>query len=340
MSQVKVKNIKHATIQVVGNKIRGEGLSAASVLADVSGSREFLTKLIEKSFMMDDLKCFSYIETVELNPVYQFVSKMFDDEKSFLKQSVNIATFLYDQSMHSNIRSGELFVLHLDCEYKKEEVEAIAILKSERKDPFLATDNDGREISVRTIYGTGLKGLDKGCLILNIDREKGYVVGTVDNTNNGNDAQYWTDSFLHVSDCDDDFHQTERLTEMLTGFTKQLAEESAFDGAIMAKKATEVLKSGEMVAVDELANVICQNKEQKAAFETYRKDFESEHGGFVEAVNVVAKAASRKPVSRMNVLKIGNKFEVKVLSSEAKIEQGFDEEKGMKYYKLFYQSEK
>ena len=127
---IKVKEIKKATIQVVGNKTRGEGLSAATTLADVSGSSEFLTRLIEKSFTMDDLKCFSYIESVELNPVYKFVSKMFDDEEAFLKQSVNIATYLYDQSIHPNIRSGELYVLLLECEYKKETVEAIAILKS------------------------------------------------------------------------------------------------------------------------------------------------------------------------------------------------------------------
>lgn len=330
---IKVKDIKAATIQIVGNKTRGEGLSAASVLADVSGSCDFLTKLIEKSFTMDDLKCFSYIESIELNPVYQFVSKIFDDEKAFLKQSVNIATFLYDQSIHPNIRSGELYVLLLECEYKKEAVDAIAILKSEKKDPFLATDNDGREISVRTVYGTGLKGLDKGCLVLNIDREKGYVVGTVDNTNNGSDAQYWTDSFLHVSDCDDDYHHTERLAEMLTGFAKQVAEESAANGAIMAKKATDLLRSGETLVVDELADVICQNEEQKQEFESYRKSFEEENGALNEEVVLVKKAVNYKLVSRMNVLKIGSDFEVKVLNPEARIEQG--EDKNGKWWKLY-----
>jgi hypothetical protein len=217
MSQISVKNIKLATIQMVGNRTRGEGLSAALTLADVSGSSDFLTKLIEKSFTMDNLKCFSYIESVDLNPVYQFASKIFDDNEAFLKQSVNMAVYLYDQSVHPNIRIGELYVLLLECEYKKNAVEAIAILKSEKKDPFLVTDNDGREISVRTIYGTGMKGLDKGCLILNVDRENGYVVGTVDNTNNGSDAQYWTDSFLHVTDCDDDYHQTVKLMDMCKG---------------------------------------------------------------------------------------------------------------------------
>ena len=331
---IKVKGIKKATIQVVGNKTRGEGLSAASVLADVSGSSEFLTKLVEKSFTMDDLKRFSYIESVELNPVYQFVSKMFDDKEAFLKQSVNIATFLYDQSVHPNIRNGELYVLLLECEYKKETVEAIAILKSEKKDPFLATDNDGREIFVRTIYGTGLKGLDKGCLVLNVERENGYVVGTVDNTNNGSDAQYWTDSFLHVTNCDDDYHETVKLTEMLTAFSKQVAEQNAAEGAVVAKKATELLKKGEAVQVEELTDKICATDEQREQFVTFRQEFEDAHGEIADEVNVVAKAASRKPVTRMNMLRVGDVFEVKVLTPEARMEQGKDD--AGRYWKLYW----
>lgn len=337
MSQINVKNIKMATIQLVGNKTRGEGLSAASVLADVSESREFLTKLIEKSFTMDDLKCFSYIESVELNPVYQFASKIFDDDEAFLKQSVNIATYLYDQSVHPNIRSGELYVLLMECEYKKQAVEVLAILKSEKKDPFLATDNDGKEISVRTIYGTGLKGLDKGCLILNIDREKGYVLGTVDNTNNGTDAQYWTDCFLHVTNCNDDYHQTVKLIGMCNGFVKQQEDYSDAERAIVAKKTADVFASGESIRMDALADMICQSEKQKEEFVAYRKAFEKQNGSFGDEVSVVKKAALRRPVSKMSMLKLGADFEVKVLNPEAKIEGGVDKKSGKKYYTLYYE---
>lgn len=334
---IKVNEIKAATIQIVGNKTRGEGLSSASSLADVSDSSDFLTKLIEKSFTMDDLKCFSYIESVELNPVYQFASKIFNDNETFLKQSVNIATYLYDQSVHPNIRSGELYVLLLECEYKKTAVDAIAILKSEKKDPFLATDNDGREISVRTIYGTGMKGLDKGCLILNVDRENGYVVGTVDNTNNGSDAQYWTDSFLHVTDCEDDYHQTVKLMDMCKGFVKQQDDISDIERAIAAKRTADVFAAGETIQVDALANLICQDDKQKQEFAAYRKAFEKQNGGFAEEVNVVKKAAIRKPVTKMTTLKLGADFEVKVLNPEAKIEGGVDKKSGKKYYTLYYE---
>lgn len=333
---IKVKEIKKATIQVVGNKTRGEGLSAATTLVDVSGSSEFLTRLIEKSFTMDDLKCFSYIESVELNPVYKFVSKMFDDEEAFLKQSVNIVTYLYDQSIHPNIRSGELYVLLLECEYKKETVEAIAILKSEKKDPFLATDNDGRSISVRTVYGTGMNGLDKGCLVLNMDRANGYIVGTVDNTNNGNDAQYWTDNFLHVSDCMDDYHETVKLMDLCMGFVLQIGDKSAEDRAILGTKTSELLKKGEALRMSDLAEILFQTDEQKQEFDTYKQAYEEEYGGFKEELNIVAKATSRKPVHRMNTLKVGKDFEVKVLNPRARIEHGRDESTGEPYYTLYY----
>lgn len=331
MSQINIKSIDLATIQLVGNKTRGEGLSAAMTLADVNKSRDFLTELIEKSFSMDDLKCFSYIDSFELNPMYQFVSKIFDDKNSFLKQSVNIATFLYDQSVHPNIRSGELYVLLMDCEYKKKIVEAIAILKSEKKDPFLATDNDGKEISVKTIYGTGLKGLDKGALILNTDREHGYLISTIDNTNNGSDAQYWTESFLHVANCEDDYHQTMRLMDMCKGFVKQQPE---LDGAIMAKKTADVFAMGEAIQVDNLAEMICQSEKQRQEFDAFRQMFEREHGTFEEEINVVKKAAIRKPVTKLATLRLGENYEVKILNPMAKIEQGSDKEG--RFWKLYY----
>lgn len=337
----KIGTIKSAVVQRVGNKSNEDGVSFSDSLCQLDGVDEYLLGVINASFKFDDWRQFYYIDDLELNPAYRFVSKIFENEDTIIKQANNLARHLYEQSIHPNIKIGEFYVVLLEgCEVDGVETNAIGLFKSELHETVLTVKMENNRLVLTPEIGMSLKKLEKGCIVFNVEKDKGYKVVVVDNSVSSKDAHYWVDNFLHVRNCDDDYHQTERLTEMLTGFTKQLAEESAFDGAIMAKKATEVLKSGEMVAVDELANVICQNKEQKAAFETYRKDFESEHGGFVEAVNVVAKAASRKPVSRMNVLKIGNKFEVKVLSSEARIEQGFDEEKGMKYYKLFYQSEK
>ena len=112
-----------------------------------------------------------------------------------------------------------------------------------------------------------------------------------------------------------------------------MTEQSAAEGAVVAKKATELLKKGEAVQLDELVERICSNDEQREQFAAFRQEFEEDYGGFAEEVNVVAKAASRKPVTRMNILRIGDEFEVKVLNPEARIETG--EDKSGKWWKLY-----
>ena len=89
--------------------------------------------------------------------------------------------------------------------------------------------------------------------------------------------------------------------------------------------------------MDDLADMICKNEEQKQAFVAYRQSFEKEYGDFSEEVNVVKKAASRKPVTRMNTLKLGAVFDLMVLFPEAKIEGGVDKKSGKKYYTLYYE---
>ena len=89
--------------------------------------------------------------------------------------------------------------------------------------------------------------------------------------------------------------------------------------------------------MDALADMICQDDKQKREFAAYREAFEKHNGGFADEVNVVKKAAIRKPVTKMTTLKLGADFEVKVLSPEAKIEGGVDKKSGKKYYTLYYE---
>ena len=95
--------------------------------------------------------------------------------------------------------------------------------------------------------------------------------------------------------------------------------------------------AGETIQVDALADIICQDDKQKHEFAAYREAFEKQNGGFADEVNVVKKAAIRKPVTKMTTLKLGADFEVKVLNPEAKIEGGVDKKSGKKYYTLYYE---
>lgn len=332
-----IGNIKAAVVQRVGNKSNDDGVAFSDSLCQMEGVEEHLLSLINASFKFDDWKQFYYIDGLEMNPAYRFVTKIFEDENNLVKQSNNLARHLYEQSIHPNIKIGEFYVVLLDgCVIDGVETNAVGLFKSEVMETVLTVKMEHNHLVLSPQMGMSLKKLEKGCIIFNVEKEQGYKLAVVDNTNPKSDAHYWADNFLHVKDCNDDYHQTVKLMDMCTGFVQQLKEQSEVDSVIAAKKTAELLKTSETVQVDDLADLLCQNEEQKQAFDTYRQSFEEEYGSFADEISVVSKAASRKPVSRMNVLKLGNDFEVKVLNPDADIESGVDEVSGKRYYTLYY----
>ncbi len=333
----KIGKIKAAVVQRVGNKSNDDGVSFSDSLCQMDGVEEHLLSLINSSFRFDDWKQFFFIDDLELNPTYRFVSKIFNDESCLVKQANNLARHLYEQSIHPNIKIGEFYVVLLNgCEIDGVETNALGLFKSEVMETVLKVKMEKNHLVLSPEMGMSLKKLEKGCIVFNVDKENGYKVTVVDNTSSKTDAHYWADNFLHVRDCNDDYHQTAKLVDMFTGFVQLQKGESEKDSAITAKKTVELLKSEEVLQVAELANIICDSEEQKKAFETYRQAYEEEHGSFDDAVNIVAKAANRKPVTKMNILKLGKDFEVKIINPNADIVAGEDTVKGKNYYTLYY----
>lgn len=331
----KIGTIKAAVVQRVGNKSNEDGVSFSDSLCQLDGVEEYLLEVINASFKFDDWRQFYYIDDLELNPAYRFVSKIFENESAIIKQANNLARHLYEQSIHPNIKIGEFYVVLLEgCEVDGVETNAIGLFKSELHETVLTVKMENNRLVLSPEIGMSLKKLEKGCIVFNVEKEKGYKVVVVDNTLSNKDAHYWVDNFLHVRNCDDDYHQTERLTEMCKKFVEKVSEQSAVDGAIIAKKATELLKSVEKLTVDNLPELLCQNDEQKVEFAAYRKSFEEENGALNDEVVLVKKAVNYKPVTRMNTLRVGDEFDVKVLNPEARMEQGSDD-KG-KFWKLYY----
>ena len=331
----KIGNIIAAVVQRVGNKNNGDGVSFSDELCSIEGVEKHLLKLINSSYKFEDWKRFTYIDDVEMNPTYRFVSKIFDDKQEIVKQSHNLARHLYEQSIHPNIKIGEFYVVYLEqCEIEGVEADAIGLFKSESRETVLTVKMKSNRLVLAPEAGMSLKKLEKGAIIFNVDKENGYKVAVVDNTSSKSDAHYWIDNFLHVEDCKDDYHQTQELSDMCVGYLKQLREKSVVDCAIAARKTSDILASGGTVKIERLPSLLCETEEQQAEFRAYRESYEKDHGVLSSEINVKPKAMKQRNVSKMNTLKLGNDFEVKVLKSTAQLEKG--EEKGRNYYKLYY----
>lgn len=333
-----IGNISAAVVQRVGNKSLGDGIAFSTELCPMDDVEIHLHKLIDTSFKYDDLKHFDAIDSVEYNLVHRCVSKVFTDNNCLIEQANNLARHLYEQSIHPNVKEGEFYVVYFkECELNGKAMDAIGLFKSESRETILKIFIQEDKLRLSPEQGMSLRKLDKGCIIFNTDRENGYKVAVVDNTNSGSDARYWVDNFLHIANCNDDYHKTLQAVNMCTTFIRQTQKDD--DGltcAKAAKAATILLSSEQSVTLKQVADILCPTDEQKQQFDTFKTQFEETHGTLPNEFTPVSTALKRKPVNRMNTIKLGTDFEVKILNSNAEVEIGCDQSKGMKFFKLYY----
>lgn len=188
---------------------------------------ELLTSFFLNSFNSDDYYEFFHESELALNEVYAYISRIFDNPDNLLDQSINLAKQLYEQSTHPKIKGGEFYTVYFqNCLLDGENVDAIGLFKTENKDTFLKVTHQDECINLIQEQGINIKKLDKGCLIFDKNRENGYVVAIVDNTNKGIEAQYWIDDFLHLRQCKAEYANTQNIMMLAKNFvTKELPNE-------------------------------------------------------------------------------------------------------------------
>ena len=164
------------------------------------------------------------------------------------------------------------------------------------------------------------------------------MISVIDNTNRG-EAKYWLEEFLRVKRNNDDFAQTEHIFNLCKGFVAQIscdvskAEKAAIINRVMAGLSEENVCLDELVT-NAFGEVAAQN------FRSYQEEYqETNNMKFDERITGVKEAVKRQSLSRLITLKLDSNFEVKILRGEDMIELGYDEEKGMRYYKLYFSKE-
>lgn len=280
---------------------------------------------------------------IEYNVVYGAASQIFDDPETLYEQSVNLAKHLYDQSTHPKIKGGEFYTVHFkDCIVDGDTVDAVGLFKSENKDTFLKVLREGGNFNLESEQGINIKKLDKGCLIFNKERENGYVVAVVDNTNKGIEAQYWIDDFLHVRQRKDEYANTQNVMAMAKNFvTKELPKEfdvSKADQIDLLNKSLQFFKEKDTFDMDDFANEVIEQPDVIESFRNYKKNYESENDIVIDdSFSISNNAFKKQQRSYKRVIRLDRKIQIIIDGNRDHVEQGEDE-RG-KYYKVYYREE-
>ena len=336
-------DIETVAIHVVGNKAEetGYGLSKSTIELD-DEIKEIMMDYFLSSFKSGELYNFYHDSELSYNEVCDYVAKIFDDSSQFFEQSVNLTKHLYEKSSHPNIKSGEFYVvLFHDCQIEGEKVDAVGLFKSENKDPFLKVKRDGDNFRIECDRGINPRKMDKGCLVFNYERENGFVVKVIDNTNH-TEAHYWTDDFLHIRQRQDKYFNTHNVMSMYKNFvTKELPQQfevSKADQADLLNRSVKFFKENENFEMQNFEDSVIRQPEVIEQFKSFKDTFSRENDFEIpDSFDISDSAVKKQSRAFKSVIKLDKNFHIYVHGNRNLIEQGEDE-KG-KFYKVYYKEE-
>ncbi len=330
-------------LHFVGNKQADDGVLCSKSLLDTNDEmRNILHEYFLQVFLAEEQFHFIHENELKFNEVYSIVSDIFDDPESLYINSVKLAKHLYEKSDHPKIKAGEFYVVHFtDCTIAGEHCDAVGLFKSENKDTFLRvwTSMDGLDLTSE--QGINTKKLDKGCLIYNVERENGYLVTIVDNTNRS-DAHFWTDEFLHVFQKANEYFHTNTVLSLTKNFvTKELPQQfevSKADQADLLNRSVAFFKEKETFDMDEFVNEVIEQPAVIESFHKFKDNYaQREDIEIADSFEINGAAVKKQARAFKSVIKLDKNFHIYIHGDRDLIEQGEDE-RG-KFYKVYYNKE-
>ncbi len=345
MINVESSKLGQLAIHRVGNKHKDENIFISQELTTVN---EEMSDLLMDYFLKPFTKItekYQFVHDVELsyNVLKGVADETFENKSDFYENSIKILRHLYDQSNHPHIKSGDVFVAYFNEMYLQgEEVQAIGIFKSERKDSFFQLEEKSKKLILNTEKGISIKKLDKGALILNT--ESGTTVLTVDN--NSYDAEYWKRDFLNIDHIRDENFETDNFLDLCKSFARDvIGEETKKDEIDFVNHSVKYFEENENVQVEEFSDAMFADEEIKEDFNHYKEAYEQEYEiQIADQFDVSETVLEKQKRTIKNSIKLDTHIQIKldfndVDSMNHFVEQGYDEEKQMMYYKVFYNEE-
>jgi len=342
-------HITSLSIHRAGNKSKGEPIFLSENTFTLNDEmapliKEFFFKPFrdkEHTFLQ-----FTHEVDIEFHELYQLAKEIFQDPTSTHEKGKKITKYLYDQSLHQHIKSGEVYIAHIEAAMiNNQRVDAIGIFKSEIKQDFLQFEENDNQLTAMLQQGVNLNKLDKGCLIFNIEEESGYKILSVDS--NRYDTKYWLESFLGVSDMQDEVFFTKNYLNLCRDFAKEvvLPAEDKQQEVLFMNRAMNHFAKNDNFEETAFMNEVIDNPDLIPEFRHYKAErgpkYRIEDSTSFPIANTAVSAARKKI---KNVINLDTHMQIKMdfvnpESAERFIEKGWDEEKQMYYYLLYFNKE-
>jgi len=342
-------NIETISIHRVGNKSKAEPVFLSETPYRMTDEiSPLLKEFLLKPFREKEKNYFQFVHQTDLefNIMYDLTSQMFADPSQAHEISKKIAQHLFEQSNHPHIKNGEIYVVYLtNVSLDNNVVDAIGVFKSELKHDFLQFEERGTNLDLILQQGISLNKLDKGCLIFNHKKEEGYKILSIDN--NRYDAKYWLESFLGIDAFQDENFMTKKYLKFVQNFAKDvvLPSEDKKEEVMFMNRSVNYFAKNDEFEESNFLNEVLENPDLIPEFKNYKVDKGEKYSiedvtNFPIANNAVTDV--RKKIK--NVIELDTNIQIRLNfvnteSAEKFVEKGWDEERQMYYYLVYFNKE-
>jgi hypothetical protein len=342
-------HIDNLSIHRVGNKSRNEAIFLSENPYKLNDEiMPLLKEYFFKPFREKEENYFQFAHDVDLeyNDMYNLATEIFNNPSEVHNISKKITSHLFEQSNHPHIKNGEVYIAYLsNVSIDNNVVDAIGVFKSEIQTDFLQFEENGSSLEMILQQGINLNKLDKGCLIFNYKKEEGYKILTVDS--NRYDARYWLEHFLSVDAFQDENFMTKKYLKFCQDFAKDvvLPAEDKQQEVLFMNRAINHFAKNDAFEESAFLNEVMENPQFIPEFKNYKVDKGEKYS--IEDVTdfPIANAAVTDVRKKLkNTIHLDTNVQIKLDfvnsdSAQKYVEKGWDEEKQMYYYLVYFNKE-
>ena len=331
----------------VGNKGRYEGLKIPKTsLLNLSEVSEELVILANLAPFKKSSEFFYLFDEKgpHKNKVYNSVKAIFADPANLGTETATLANLLYECTVYPKVQGGEFFVsLFKDILLDGEVTEAVVLWKVEDKTSFIHTENSAESLLVSP--SMGIQTTPKvAAIIFNLDENEGYRLCLVDKITKKDERSFWKDDFLRVREVEDNYFQTKHTMACIAEFiTSKARFKFGLDEVktmALLDKAVNYFKDFDEWTMEDFCEKVFDNEDMADALNLFYSEYKVAYAlpldDFFELSSVAVKKFSSLFVNR---LKLDKNFKIQVISRPDLIEGGYDEEKGKKFYKIYFETQ-
>lgn len=161
----------------------------------------------------------------------------------------------------------------------------------------------------------------------------------------GNDAQYWKDMFLGLKLANDQYNNTTNILKLTKEFVAEIAagdnKISRTQQAEWLSKSMSYFNEKENFNIKEFEKTVFDEPELIQSFQSFGSTYVTQRDIDIADSFTISDAAVKKQSKIFkSVLKLDKNFHIYIHGNPELIERGYDEQKGKRYYKVYYDEEK